>query len=232
MSDSDVGAAQARYYGKLLDAHGVGVDAVASGKAAYKAIRYERLCQVIGPESHFSLHDIGFGLGHLYEHLKIRYCEREITYSGSEVVPGFVEHCKAHYPEGRFELYDLSLGPRDERYDYLIFGGTFYHLIDNDPDAMREFMHRLLKNAWEMSERGLAFNVITSFVEYEKPGLYYPDLPELMCFVARELSRYFVIDHATPLFEATICVWRESAISGRFGSADFDRYLPSRTKRT
>lgn len=78
---------QADYYGNLFEKHGPGVDAVASGQQVYKDLRYEKLSRLFCGDDLFSIHDVGFGIGHYYEYLKSRFPEKNIIYSGSEVTP-------------------------------------------------------------------------------------------------------------------------------------------------
>ena len=110
---------QAQYYGNLFNENGPGVDAVASGLQIYKDLRYEKLCGVFSNDvaGEISVHDVGFGLGHLQQHLKERHGGRRFFYSGSEVTPAFVEYARKQL-QGQFYLRDVSKGLYPERYDY------------------------------------------------------------------------------------------------------------------
>ena len=224
---NDLSLKQAEYYGSLYEKHGVGVDAVASGRQAYKNLRYEKLSRLFSQETRCSVHDVGFGLGHFHEYLKNRFPEK-IEYSGSEVTPQFVEHCRRAYPDSKFFSRDLSQRAFPERYDYLVFGGTFYHPAEADPAEFETFMRSMLLNGFASASKGIAFNLITSFVETRYPSLFYPDICQVIQFVAKELSRFFTIDHATPLYEYTVCVYREGAIAELFPDEVFDKYFKCR----
>ena len=224
-SREDISARQSAYYGDLYERHGDSVDAVASASQTFKDLRYERLCRVFDQDRSFTIHDVGCGLGHFHEFLKHRHPDRLIEYSGSDVTPGFVDHCRQHYPDLSFELRDLSAAPFPERYDYLIYAGTFYHLAGSRESEFRDFLHCMLRNGFACANRGIAFNLITSHVDYRLPDLFYAELSGLTDFIVRDLSRFFTIDHSSPLFEYTACIYKSGAIRKHHPQNEFDKYF-------
>lgn len=220
---------QESYYDSLLEKHGISVDAVASGKQIYKDLRYAKLCQLFHHDAEFSLHDVGFGLGHLYEYMKQQWPEKKIDYSGSEVTPKFVDYCLERYPDSSFQLRDLAESVPSEQYDYLVFGGTFYHLIDSNPEDFWSYVKQMLTNAFACAKKGIAFNLITSYVDYQLDGLFYADIHSVTDFVAKDLSRYFQIHHNYPLYEYTVLVYKEDAIAQQFPQEEFLKYYKNTT---
>lgn len=225
--NSTVSFKQAAYYGRLLEKHGPGVEAVASGQQIYKDLRYKKLSNIFSSDIGDSLivHDVGCGLGHLYEYLKDTFPEKNIVYSGSEVTPKFVKTCRKNYPEIRFYLRDLYTGPFHEAYDYLMFGGTFYHLAGSSAHDFESFVHQMLCNGFASCRKGMAFNLITGYVDYHQEDLFYCDLPKLINFIVKNLSRFFTIDHATPLYEYTVCVFHEKYIADNYKETAFLKYF-------
>ncbi|HEO69916.1 MAG TPA: hypothetical protein ENN80_01535, partial [Candidatus Hydrogenedentes bacterium] len=124
---SDPAKGQADFYGAMYAEQKFSPQAVASGQQIYKDLRFQRLSRVFESVLAFSLHDVGMGLGHYYEYLKKNFPDRKIAYSGSEVVEDFYDHCRRQYPECTFFLRDFSAEEIEESYDYVVFGGTFYH---------------------------------------------------------------------------------------------------------
>ena len=215
---------QADYYGRLFQEYGPGVEAVASGKQIYKNLRYEKLCNIFAKDKELSLHDVGFGLGHLYQYIIKSFPDKIVHYSGSEITPDFVTYCRENYPECKFFKRDLSEKVFDDKYDYLIFGGTFYHRISIPVEEFNVFIKKILSNAFNMCQRGIAFNFITGFVEYRYSELFYGEVNEIISFIVRNLSRYFIIDHAYPLYEYTMLVYQENYIAELYNDADFKKY--------
>jgi hypothetical protein len=222
---TDISGRQAKYYADRLEKHGIDIEAVASRHQAYKDLRYEKIAAVFSRDQAFSVHDVGFGLGHFYEFVKARYPEKTIDYSGSEVTAQFVDHCRNAHPRGKFYLRDLAEAPFAECYDYLVFSGTFYHLAGSSAAEFNRFMRRMVSNGFACAARGIAFNLITGHVDHKTADLFYAEPAEVVAFVARKLSRFFTIDHAVPLYEYTVCVYHESYIAHAYKGEVFKKYF-------
>lgn len=221
-----VAAGQKNYYRKLFEKHRYSPQAVASAKQIYKELRYQKLSQVFGDNQDFSLHDVGMGLGHYYEYLKSKFPDRRIVYSGSEIVKEFSEYCKQHYPECEFFLRNISEEICSDQYDYLVFGGTFYHPCESSRSDWERFMFQLLRRAFSMARKGIAFNVITQYCDFYEKGLYYCNLSKVLDFITDELSRFFVIDHAYPLYEMTIMIYRQELLQQQYPQSEYKKYFP------
>jgi hypothetical protein len=222
---NDVADKQAEYYSSLYKKHGTSIHAVASGEQTYKNLRYEKLSAVLNRDNNFTVHDIGCGLSHYYDFLKLNYPDKKIEYSGSDITPEFVEYSKKAHPECEYYLHDLSTTPSSERYDYVIYGGVFYHLAGSTSEEFEVFMKNILRNGFDSAKRGISFNFVTSYVDYKLDDLFYINLSSVIDFVASSLSRFFTIDHSTPLFEYTVCVYKKEYIKELYSEKVFDKYL-------
>lgn len=227
-STDDISARQSTYYGGLYERHGASVDAVASASQTFKDLRYQRLSNVFGQDHAFSVHDVGCGLAHLHAFLQHRYPDRSIEYSGSDITPKFVDHCRQHHPGLSFELRDLAASPFPEKYDYLVFGGTFYHLAGSQEAEFLNFLRCMLRNGFSCANKAIAFNLITSHVDYRLDDLFYAELGALTDFIAQDLSRFFTIDHSSPLYEYTVCVYQPDTIRRQHVQSEFDKYFKAR----
>lgn len=220
-----VAESQEKYYGDLFNQHGAGVDAVASGKQIYKDLRYKKLSKLFEEDDNFTVHDVGHGVGHYYEYLRLQFPEKKFVYSGSEITGSFVEHCKKEYPEMQFFHRDLAEKAFEDKYDYLVFGGTFYHKVDVNDEDFIKFTESILANAFKMANKGISFNFISEHVDYRYPDLFYGEIERVTRFVVKNLSRFFTIDHAYPLYEFTVCVYQESHIASQYTSEHFKKYF-------
>ena len=225
MDNSNVTENQRKYYEDLLKTHGHGVKAVASGKQIYKDVRYDKLSKIFNNDDVFTIHDVGCGVGHYYEYIKDNFSNKDVTYSGTEITQDFVDICNENYPTNNFFLNDLSKSPFKEKYDYLIFGGTFYHLAGSSPDEYFEFVKKMLKNGFDSSIRGIAFNFVTEYVDYRLDDLFYCELNDMIIFLINNISRFFTIDHSSPLYEYTICVYHEEYIRELYPQDSFTKYF-------
>ena len=171
-----ISSKQTYHYSNLFNIHGNSVKSVASGKKVYKDLRYEKLSRIFIDDNNFSVFDVGFGLAHFYEYLVKHYKNKNITYSGSEVVKEFFEKCSNKYPHLNFNMHDLAMRPLSKKYDYVIFGGTFYHLAGSKKEEFEKYVRRMLINGFKSCSKGIAVNFITDKVDYRIKGLYYEKL--------------------------------------------------------
>lgn len=225
-----VGKSQEDYYSRLFKEKSYSPEAVGSANLTNKKIRYTKLSQVFINDNNFTVHDVGHGLGYYYEFLKENFPEKNIKYSGSEVCQRFVDFCKKNYPECSFHYRNLSIAPFKEKYDYLIFGGTFYHIEDNDTDEWKSFIESNLLNAFKSCNKGISFNFVTEFCDYFDKGLFYCELDYIIKFITQNLSRFFSIDHSYPLYEFTVCVYKESHIKKLYPEDELKKYFRSEGK--
>lgn len=216
---------QKKYYADLYDKHGYSPEAVASGKQIYKDLRYSYLAKVFGDDPEFSVHDVGCGLAHFYEFLKKHFPERKIEYSGTEIVPEFVSFCRERYPDSKLYERDIVSGKVKDQYDYVVFGGTFYHLAGTTPAKMQEFVLKMLKKGFGMCRKGLAVNFITSYCEYYHDDLFYCSPAFIIDYVVNNMSRYFTIKHNSPLYEFTLCVFKDEYMKKIFPQKEYAKYF-------
>lgn len=216
---------QGKYYGSLFKKYSYSPLAVGSENEINKKIRFLKLSKCFLDDNDFSLHEIGYGLGHYYEFLKLNYPQKKIRYSGSEVCEEFADYCREKYPECDFQLRNLANKKFKEKYDYIVFGGTFYHIEDNNKNNWEKFIEAMLKNGFQNARKGISFNMITAYCDYFKKGLFYCDPNYAIKFIIKNLSRFFSIDHSYPLYEFTICVYKESYIKSLFPENKLKKYF-------
>lgn len=221
----NVRLSQERHYRGLLEKHAGTPMAVSSESAAHKRLRFDQIAKVFGDDESFSLHDVGMGLGAFGSYLGEKHPHRKISYSGSEILPEFVEGARAAHPSSTFFCRDIAERPGEEAYDYVILSGVFHQRRDTSIPDWEKFSRMILKNAWSMCRKGLAFNFISPFVDFYQTEVYYANLPRLMQFVVEELSRFFIVNHSYALFEFTMLIYREGVIAARDDDPEFRKYF-------
>jgi hypothetical protein len=216
---------QIDYYESLFSKYGYSPQSVGSENPVKKNIRYEQLSHMFHGDNNFSVHDVGHGLGHYYQYLRETFPEKNISYSGSEVCPQFTSFCKEHYPECSFYLRNLAENPLSEKYDYIVFGGTFYHIENILEEDWKCFIELMIKNAYISSTKAVSFNFITDYCDYYKPGLFYCKIDYITDFIVKNLTRFFIIHHAYPLYEYTITIYHPDIVKEQYPEQEFRRYF-------
>lgn len=161
-----------------------------------------------------SVLDLGCGLGHMLDHID-RHPERgQVRYTGLDISSEYVEAARERHPDTEFLLMDvLESEPELGEYDYVILNGIFNFRGELSRERMLHYWQDLISVAYRHCRRGLAFNVMSKLVDWERDDLFHLPFDEMAGFVAANLSRDFVIRHDYPAFEYTVYIYRSPSAS-------------------
>lgn len=216
---------QGNYYSALFNQESFSPKAVGSTTLVDKWMRYEKLSGIFADDHGFSVHDVGHGLGHYLEYLRENFREKDIIYSGSEICSDFVDFCREKYPQNKFYLRNLAKKPFPKKYDYLVYGGTFYHITKDSKINFERYVKSILLNGFKSCKRGMAFNFITQYCDYFDNRLYHCDIHRILDFIVKNMSRFFVLNHGYPLYEFTIFVYHPRYIKKMYPQPQMKKYL-------
>ena len=176
------------HYQQLLRTSGDGPEALGYSSRESQEMRFEQLT-AIGNLTGARILDLGCGLGHLYEFLRGKF--GDVQYTGIDIVPEMIDAARSRYPDTRFECRDVLTNPLDEDFDYVLINGVFNNTI---PDV-GEFLRSLTRVGFERAQVALAFNFISSYVNYSDAGFAYHDPVEVLRYCIDDLSRKTTMFH-------------------------------------
>jgi len=190
-------------------------------------IRFETLLRQIMPHvgPGTSLHDIGSGLCDLYQFLRERGLDGDITYSGTEIVQEMVDLAAAKYPELTLLNRDFLDVDISDRYDFVVLSGTFNIPGGVDGESWKAMCLALIDKMYKHADKGIAFNFLTSYRTFSNPDLYYFDPREIFDHATTNLSRFVHIDAAYPLYECSVTVFKNDYISSLYDHPDLKKYF-------
>jgi methyltransferase family protein len=197
---------------KRLIAHGDRPEGVGWPVAKDAPTRYRVMLEAIRPEhrQRVSLLDFGCGLSHLYEYIR-REGLTGIGYSGLDISPRFLELSRQKYPEVTYYAIDVLKDDSSlPEFDYIIMNGIFNSRVRMSQAEMFEFVKALVARLFAHARYGIAFNVMSKQVEWERDDLFHLPMDELASFLARNISRHFVIRHDYGLYEYATYVYRDA----------------------
>jgi SAM-dependent methyltransferase len=185
--------------------------------------RHQVMLEVIRPEDRdrrVSLLDLGCGTSQFYEYLR----ERDITqidYAGLDLSQSFVELSRQKFPENTYYCLDLL----DEdielpQFDYIVMNGVFTEKCRLAYEEMLTYFERMVARAFAFADRGIAFNVISKHVDWERDDLFHLSLDTLASFLTARMTRNYVIRNDYGLYEYTTYVYREPAAFSSRGRAE------------
>jgi cyclopropane fatty-acyl-phospholipid synthase-like methyltransferase len=179
-------------------------------KKEYADARYKVMLELIRPGTpgKVTLLDFGCGASHLYEHI-LQHKLTNIKYSGLDLSKKFISLSRSKFPSASFYLLDVL----DDAvvlpvFDYVVFNGVFTMKCDLSFDEMFEYFKAVVSKMYENTRIGMAFNVMSKQVEWERKDLFHLPFDALASFLTENISRDFAIRHDYGLYEYTTYVYR------------------------
>ncbi len=93
-------------------------------------------------------------------------------------------------------------------FDYVVANGVFTQKVDNAFNDMWRYFTELVPAIFAKARRGIAFNVMSTQVDWQREDLFHLPFDALAAFLTSEVSRHFVVRHDYGLYEYTVYVYR------------------------
>lgn len=199
------------HYESCLEKHGDNHLGVDWPKAEDVDKRYRVMLDMIHvnhDNGNVSLLDFGCGAAHLLEYIR-RNGMTTINYSGLDMSQKFVDLSKGKFPEVDFICGDiLDNSFQVQRTDYVVMNGVFTEKRDLSFDEMWKYFVAVIERAYNSCNKGIAFNVMSKNVSWERDDLFHVSTDLLSSFLCEKLTRNFVIRNDYGLYEYTTYVYK------------------------
>jgi hypothetical protein len=153
--------------------------------------------------------DLGCGASHLYEY--VRTAQRcDVEYSGLDLSPDFVRLSRSKFPDRTYHCVDV-LDPAVElpSFDYVVMNGLFTEKCSLPFDEMWDYVQAMVLRAFEIALVGVAFNVMSKHVDWERDDLFHLPLDIVAAFLTKRVARHYVIRNDYGLYEYTVYAYHE-----------------------
>lgn len=195
-------------YQDNLAEHGLTSKSVGWKDEASQLLRFERLARIITDRTKpFTVNDWGCGYGAMFTYLDTLGGANLAMYTGYDISPDMLSAATARCDgaRSRFVLGPEVTGPAD----YTFVSGTFNVKLEATDAEWDAYVKRQLEIMFAQSTRGLAFNLLSSYVDWKVDQLFYADPKGFFDFCKTRLSRYVTLSHDYGLFEWTLLVTRD-----------------------
>lgn len=202
-------------YAASLAAHGPTPKGLLWPNAADLATRFQVLLGGIdfarySPANRIRLLDLGCGPGLLLDYLADNRLLDRVDYHGVDVLEATLLQARSRWPNQSFELRDVRDSPfADDRFDYCIVCGVFTGRFDVTHSEMEAMARNTLTAVWPSVRIGLAFNVMSKHVDWEREDLFHWPLDEIMAFCKANLSRHTSLRLDYGLWEVSAVVLKK-----------------------
>ena len=181
------------------------------------AERYALMLDVVRePDTPASILDLGCGLAHMLDFMACSSRYQHLRYTGLDISARYLAAARARHSEQEFLLMDVLAA--DESlpiFDYVVLNGVFNYRGTLEQERMVEYWRQLITVAYRHCRRGIAFNVMSTLVDWQRADLFHLPLETMSKFVWENLSRHFVVRHDYQAYEYTTYVYRHPfALSG------------------
>ena len=204
MNEADKAEIKSRYRDRLKQ-HGAGIQALASGTPERQQTRFGVLAE-IGDLEGASVLDLGCGFADFHQYLLNQGIQSR--YTGYDICPEFVELAAERFPESRFEVRDVQVDGIPEKFDYIICSQTFNNRLAHEDNL--KLMQDVLRISYEASEKGVAMDMLTSYVDFREDRLFYYSPEEIFRF-SKTLTKRVTLRHDYPLFEFAVYLYKDFA---------------------
>jgi SAM-dependent methyltransferase len=158
----------------------------------------------------FSLLDVGCGVGLLLDYIKDSDSEHSCAYTGLDISEQMVHTARQRHPETPFVIQDIIASPLpDSSYDYIVMNGVLTEKVSLSQADMEAYAKRIIVAAFNAASKGIAFNIMSSHVDWERDELFHWPLDEAVGFMVKACSRNIVVRMDYGLYEYTVYLYKE-----------------------
>jgi SAM-dependent methyltransferase len=179
-------------------------------KKEYADRRYQIMLEVIRQNApqQISLLDFGCGAAHLYEYILAHRFDN-IHYSGLDLSKKFLDLSRSKFPHTPYYCVDI-LNEHAELpiFDYIVLNGVFTYKGELSFEEMWTYFQALVSRVFRKARLGMAFNVMSKQVDWEREDLFHLPFDVLASFLTSSISRDFIIRHDYGLYEYTTYVYK------------------------
>jgi SAM-dependent methyltransferase len=199
------------HYETCLERYGDSHLGVDWPRAADVQKRHRVMLELIRPDTKghtISLLDFGCGAAHLNDYIREQRLDH-IQYAGLDLSEKFVRLSQSKFSANQFFCLDLL----DEDaslpiFDYIVMNGVFTEKRELSFAEMLSYFKQLLRRVFEHATIGIAFNVMSKHVDWERDDLFHLPFDTLAEFLTKEVTRNFVFRNDYGLYEYTTYVYR------------------------
>lgn len=209
---ADLHRALLDYYDERLRRHGDTAAGAAWPNETDRRTRFEVMTQALRASSQTPVVcDLGCGTGELLAYLR-EIGRGDIGYIGADRSSLALGYARRKFPDARWLEIDVTTAPASElaalACDYLVANGLFTvrHSLSNE--AMWEFLTGVIRRLWPHVRRGIAFNVMSPVVDWERDDLFHASHDRMASLLHEIAGRRVQMRADYGLYEYTCLVFK------------------------
>lgn len=197
------------HYESCLAEHGATAKGMDWPNANDLSTRFDVMLGLINEPHPTSILDLGCGVGLFVDHMETKGVSRHFDYLGIDVSAKMITAAKRRHPDKNFEIRDILINPLPfGTVDFVIMNGILTEKRELRFEQMEDYAKALIKSAYDSCKHGLAFNVMSSHVDWQREDLFHWPIDRAVSFLVAECSRDIVLRMDYGLYEYTVYLYR------------------------
>jgi SAM-dependent methyltransferase len=162
-----------------------------------------RVLTAIGDLEGGSVLDVGCGFGDLYEYL----CRSgiNVSYTGIDLCPDFVEIAQKRHPDAKFVAADFEEAAIEGQFDWAFESGVFIYKVSGHETWVRNMVKKMFGSV----RKGIAIDFLNRRGGIMSSGLYHPDPADVYAMCCK-LSRRVTLRCDYKPTEFCVYLYRET----------------------
>jgi SAM-dependent methyltransferase len=196
------------YYDRRLADHGDTAQGAGWPNEADRQTRFA-VMRALAPDGRMQdLCDLACGTGAFLSYLEAAGA-RPARYLGLDISEAAIEAAQAKHGAARFAVHDLLRDPAPGKFDHVVANGLFTVKDSLGQDEMWDFLQQATTAMWAMTRVGMAFNVMSAVVDWQRDDLFHVETDALLRWLYELTGARRVILRADyDLYEYTAYVYR------------------------
>lgn len=87
-----------------------------------------------------------------------------------------IDHGNKRHPDARFATVSIFEFDPGHSFDYVVCNGVLTEKLDVSFLAFDQFVRRVVRRMFDLAGRGIAFNLMTTQVNFTAPNLFYKSI--------------------------------------------------------
>jgi len=156
-----------------------------------------------------SLLDVGCGYGALLETINHDKKFSKVKYAGIDIVSEMIDSAKSKYKNAKWTHADYINTSTTTRFDYIVSNGILTQKASASNLEMNQYAQLLITKMFMQCKIGIAFNIMSTFVNFQKDNLYYRNPSELIAWCMSTLTPHLKVNaHYDPWYEYTLYLYK------------------------
>lgn len=183
---------------QTFERHGATPKGVDWGDELELQFRYDKVLMVLKKDFLESLAkptilDVGCGWGGLWKRCRERALN--VSYTGVDVNADMIASAAQAFNDADFRVGDVFSIMEERAFDFVIGNGMLTQKLDVSVPEMENFARRMIRKMFALCRHGIAFNMMSTRVNFMASNLFYQNPAELLTWLQLEVAPRVVIDH-------------------------------------